>query len=131
MVKFEFWRELVLVKFMEEGVSYYAKHIASNGFLPKRIGFGCFNVELAKKKTKNSAGIWRHPGYTQAEPKLGCRLVHWAKTGLPRICTGGTQIWDPRDPPGLKKFTVRVFDPRNDFQNFRKLLEMKIYYMTD
>ena len=53
MVKFEFWRELVLVKFMEEGVSYYAKHIASNGFLPKRIGFWCFNVELAKKKTKN------------------------------------------------------------------------------
>ena len=52
MVKFEFWRELVLVKFMEEGVSYYAKHIASNGFLPKRIGFGCFNVELAKKKIK-------------------------------------------------------------------------------
>ena len=52
MVKFEFWRELVLVKFMEEGVSYYAKHIASNGFLPKRIGFCCFNVELAKKKIK-------------------------------------------------------------------------------
>ena len=48
MVKFEFWRELVLVKFMEEGVSYYAKHIASNGFLPKRIGFWCLDVELVK-----------------------------------------------------------------------------------
>ena len=101
MVKFEFWRELVLVKFMEEGVSFYAKHIASNGFLPKRIGFGCLNVELAKKKTKNSAGIWRHPGNTQAEPKLGFRLVRWAKSGLPRNCTGGTQFWDPPDPPGL------------------------------
>jgi hypothetical protein len=126
MVKFEFWQELVLVKFMEEGVSYYAKHITSNGFLPKRIGFGCFNVELAKKKTKNSTVHWRPPGNTQAEPNLGFCLIRWAKPGLPRLCTGGTQFWDPPDPPVLKKFTVRVFDPRNDFQNFRKLLELKI-----
>ena len=84
-----------------------------------------------EKKNKNSAGNWRHPGNTQAEPKSGFRLVRWAKPGLPRFCTGGTQIWDPPDPPGLKNQTVRDLNPRDDFQNFRKLLEMKIYYMTD
>ena len=52
MANFEFWRELVWVKFMEEGVPYYAKHIARNGFLPKRIGFWCLDVELVKMKTK-------------------------------------------------------------------------------
>ena len=97
MAKFEFWRELVLVKFMEEGVSYYAKHIANNGFLPKRIGFWCLDVEMLKRKIKNlqdtggTLGIHRrnpnlgsvwsvgpnlgYPGFALAEPKIGIRLI--------------------------------------------------------
>jgi hypothetical protein len=75
--------------------------------------------------------MWRYPQNTQAEPCFGIRLVRWANSGIPRNYTGGTQFCDPPDPPVLQKLTVRVFDPRDDFQNFRKLLEMKIYYKTD
>ena len=95
MVNFEFWRELVLVKFMEEGVPYYAKHIASNGFLAKRIGFWCLDVEMLKRKIKilqetggtlgihrrnpNLGSVWSvgpnlgYPGFERAEPNFGIR----------------------------------------------------------
>ena len=97
MANFEFWREMVLVKFMEEEVPYYAKHIARNGFLPKRIGFWCLDVELLKIKTKilqASGGTLRihrrnpfegaawsvgqfleFPEIALAEPKFGCRQI--------------------------------------------------------
>ena len=81
--------------------------------------------------TKFSAGDWRNPRETQVEPFFGFRLVRWAISGLPRNFTGGTHLRVPLDPPGLKNKEVHYFDPRDDFQIFRKLLKMKIYPMTD
>lgn len=84
------------------------------------------SFELKKNDKKFSVGDWRNPETTQAEPSWGFRLVCWAIYGLPRKYTGGTHFWVPPDPPDLKNLAVRIFDPRDDFQIFRKLLKTKI-----
>lgn len=94
-------------------------------FSLKKIVWHFTSFEL-KKWQKFSAGDWRNHRDTQAEPCFGFRLVRWAISGLPRKYTGGTHSRVPPDPPDLKKLAVRVFDPRDDFQIFRKLLKPKI-----
>ena len=87
---------------------------------------------LNLRKMKNiSAGVWRNPHNTQAEPCFGFCLVRLANSGLPRNYTGGTQYWVSPDPPVLKKLAVRDFDPRDDFQIFQKLLKAKLKHITD
>ena len=99
-------------------------------FYLKGLDFGIWILKCWKQKQK-FCRYWRNPQNTQAEPNLGYRLVRWAKSGFPRKCTGGTQFWVPPDPPELKIVAVHVFDPRDDFQKFRKVLKPKLKYSTN
>ena len=121
----------------------YFWNLAGNGFLwvirnenypivlnkLQEIGFylkGWYFVDWMLKcwkLKKNLQEIWRNLQDTQAEPVWGFRPVRWGIFGLPRNYTGGTHSRVPPDPPDLKNNTVRDFDPRDDFQNFRKLLK--------
>ena len=44
---------------------------------------------------------------------------------------GGSLLRVPPDPPGLKIEAVHYFEPRDEFQTFRKLLKSKLKYRTD
>ena len=78
------------------------------------------------KSKKNLQVTRQNLQNTLAEPNLGFRLIRQAISGLPRKYTGGTHSRVPPDPLDLKKLAVRVFDPRDDFQIFRKVLKPKI-----
>ena len=73
----------------------------------------------------------RNPTNTRAEPFWGFRVFRWAISGFPRKCTGGTHLKVPPDPPDTRNEAVHYFEPRDEFQIFRKLLKTKLKYSTD
>jgi hypothetical protein len=92
-----FGRKWFWLSYKELEVPYCAKHIAGNGFLSKRIGFWCLDVEILKTKTKflQATGgtlrihrrnpfegtVWSvgpildYPENALAEPNFGYRLI--------------------------------------------------------
>lgn len=92
-------------------------------FYLKGLDFGVWMLKTKTKILQATGGTLR---IHRRNPNEGSVWSVGPKSGLPRICTGGTQFWDPPDPPELQNLTVRVFDPRDDFQNFRKVLKPKI-----
>ena len=59
-----------------------------------------------KKNEKIYVGDWRNQTKTRAEPCFGFRVFRWAKLGLPKNLTGGTQILVP---PKHKNEIEQVF----------------------
>ena len=88
-------------------------------------------VRDLNENLKRNLQDWRNPTNTRAEPFWGFRVFRWAISGFPRKCTGGTHLKVPPDPPDTRNEAVHYFEPRDEFQIFRKLLKTKLKYSTN